>query len=337
VNFVAESYLFNSYSELINDEFKMKPISNFIDTYKTFYPYEPDIARKSFLNICNRGRFINHELFMIWFPDYFFVYKNTLDNIIENKEGFLPLSWKLYLGIMAASTIRNEFLLRNLEEEYLLNGGDEDWLIYGLDGAPEKLKKLEIINNILAHQPWKLKIQDIQEVCNFNSINCWNIEDLVQSVIVLTTFHRLATVLESLKFNIKKVEEKENIPNENDKLINMDDIGNNIEIKENYENEEGIKNKILNELEIMNNSDDLPTIKNKDSSDDIATVNTKMIFPHYLNEYGMEYSKYISKYCTLYLDFDSYSEKLFSHFVIIYYYIDEPFFTFLLVNINKLK
>ena len=198
-----------SYSDLFNLKNETKPLQNFSETYKTFYPYKPEIGEKCFTVIKNSARFRNHELFMLWFPENFFLYKNTLYTILENKEGFLPLTWKVYLGIMAAATIRSEFLLKSLEAEFILMGGDEDWLVFGLPAAPEKIRKLEILNNILAHQPWKLKMQDIKDVCNFNGVSAWNIEDLVQSIIVLTTFHRLATVLESMRISVRKIEEKD--------------------------------------------------------------------------------------------------------------------------------
>ena len=52
-------------------------------------------------------------------------------------------------------------MLRTLEEIFLSVGGDERWLIDGLNNVPEKLKKIGKINNILAHQPWKLTTNDI--------------------------------------------------------------------------------------------------------------------------------------------------------------------------------
>lgn len=300
---------------MINSEYSVKLSQNFEEKYKSFYPYDTETGKKFFETITNsNNRFNNHEFFMTWFPEYYFLYKQTLDTILENKEGFLPLSWKIFLGIMAASTIRNEFLLRNLQSEFLIVGGEEDWLIYGLSAVPEKLKKLEILNNILAHQPWKIEMQNINDIiCNINNktsinstnnANKWNIEDLVQSVIVLTTFQRLATVLECMKYTIKKTEEETIVKDANfDKKIDIE------------ENEEGVKNKILNELEIMNNSDDLPVIKFEKNTDESSTINVKCYSHNEINENGIDFSKYISKFCTVYLDFDIHSEEFFSLWV----------------------
>lgn len=111
--------------------------------------------------IKTRGRILLHETFFIWFADYFPLYKNTI-SILLNDDVLLPITWKYYLAIMAASTIRCEYLLKHLEAEFLFHGGDEEWLEFGLIKVPKKLKKLDRINNILAHQPWKLKQQDLQ-------------------------------------------------------------------------------------------------------------------------------------------------------------------------------
>lgn len=329
----------SSYEELLKMEYKIKPIDNFFNSYKTFYPFDTQSANKCFEKISSQGKFFYHEYLMLWFPDYYFLYKNSLETIMENKEGFLPLTWKLYLGIMAASTIRNEFLLRSLETEFLLNGGEEDWLIYGLSGAPEKLKKLEVLNNILAHQPWKLKSQNLKEICYLNMSFSWNIDELLQSVIIVTTFHRLATVLESLKITIKINEknEVENVDYNKDENISSlkDGVNYNKIIKEasNYEeknisenvdsetkilelkSEEGIKDKIINELEIMNKSNEQPRNKLRKNSDEIISNSSKNTNNDNIN-LNIDFSKYISKYCTVYLDFDSHSENYFSFLVI---------------------
>jgi hypothetical protein len=53
-----------------------------------------------------------------------------------------------------------------LKAIFLIKGGEESWLIDGVEGVDEKLGKLSKINNILAHQPWKLNRMDIEVKCN---------------------------------------------------------------------------------------------------------------------------------------------------------------------------
>lgn len=103
-------------------------------------------------------------------------------------------------------------------------GGDERWLIEGLNGVPEKIKKLGKINNILAHQPWKLLINDIIVFKIFtkeiyrgeNSNESWNFNEFVQAAVILVTFHRLAAIVEALDIGVR---------NENDLITVSENIG----------------------------------------------------------------------------------------------------------------
>ena len=45
--------------------------------------------------------------------------------------------------------------------EFLQTGGDPEWLL-GLHRAPEKLRKLNEINKLLAHRPWLITKEHIQ-------------------------------------------------------------------------------------------------------------------------------------------------------------------------------
>lgn len=45
--------------------------------------------------------------------------------------------------------------------EFLHTGGDPEWLL-GLHRAPEKLRKLNEINKLLAHRPWLITKEHIQ-------------------------------------------------------------------------------------------------------------------------------------------------------------------------------
>jgi len=65
--------------------------------------------------------------------------------------------------------MRCDYLIRVCEDAFLFYGGNVDWLIYGLSSIPEKLKRLGRINNILAHQPWKIKDNDLE--VKYNKLN----------------------------------------------------------------------------------------------------------------------------------------------------------------------
>jgi len=57
--------------------------------------------------------------------------------------------------------MRSDYLIRTIEDAFLFHGGDENWLLHGLSYVPNKIKKLARINNILAHQPWKIQGNDL--------------------------------------------------------------------------------------------------------------------------------------------------------------------------------
>ncbi len=63
--------------------------------------------------------------------------------------------------------MKSDYLIRVSEDAFLFFGGDESWLMYGLSRVPEKLRRLGKINNILAHQPWKIRENDLEVLVIF--------------------------------------------------------------------------------------------------------------------------------------------------------------------------
>ena len=212
---------------------------------------------------------------------------------------------------MAASTMKSVFLFRHLEAEFLANGGDENWLISGLEVIPEKLRKLEKINNILAHQPWKLKEQDLIEISTKTNPNFWQINELVQPVIILSHFHRLATIIESLKLNI--------INNDNNQEFEIFTVEEKLQDSKifKHSNEDEIKIRLINEIEIINNSEVISdhgnTTNKRKLSDDNNSSKLNSSFENIVTI--EDFNKHISNYCTVYLDFDSHAEDYKSYLV----------------------
>jgi hypothetical protein len=134
--------------------------SLFVD-YTSSYPFNKKNALKGFQAISSKGSMLLYEGFFLWFSEYYSLYSSTVRHFMGNNK-YLPITWKYYLAIMAVSAIRCQYLLQKLEIEFLEYGGDESWLSEGLAVVPEKIKKMAKINNLLAHQAWKIKIQDIK-------------------------------------------------------------------------------------------------------------------------------------------------------------------------------
>lgn len=148
---------------VIETELKIIGFSSNIICHKSMYN-SADITEDYILKLSKelrRAHFYEH--FFLWFEDYFKHYIKTMHTLM-NEDGFIPKSWRYYIALMAVSTMKSEYLFKILEEGFLESGGDESWLIYGLDVIPEKLSKLSRINNLLAHQPWKIITDDIK-VC----------------------------------------------------------------------------------------------------------------------------------------------------------------------------
>lgn len=211
-------------TEILKMNFEIKDKSSFFEEYISSYPFNKETSRE-ILSEMEKGyihKLKNHELFLFWFPNHFFKNQKIFEILLSPTKGFLPITWKYYLGIMASSTMKCEYLFKNLEEEFLLNGGDENWLIKGMEILPEKLQKIGKVNNILAHQPWKLNENDIEvfvknstintsKISNIsNSLNSgdsfsntiWNKNEIVEAVLILINFYRLASIMESIKLRI---------------------------------------------------------------------------------------------------------------------------------------
>ena len=172
----------------------IKQSSNII-SHKSIYNNKDnnidDILKK---NLERMRRFLYFEHFFIWFNDYLSYYEKTVNTIFK-KKSILPIQWKYYLAIMASSTMKNEYLTRLFEEEFLDNNGDPNWLIIGLNVVPNKLKKLASLNNIIAHQPWNINIEELKNVKSVLSIN-----EITEACIILIQFQKISLIEELIEF-----------------------------------------------------------------------------------------------------------------------------------------
>lgn len=291
---------------------ELKELGTLFSNYETSYPFTKEQAKEELLSM---NHIMAYENFFLWFSGYYSIYQNT-HTFLMNEDGIIPIPWRYYIAIMAVSTIHSHYLLTYFQQMFLYYGGDEEWLISGIEPpdsiVPEKLKKLLKFNNILAHQPWKLTSKDIQEILQGGK-NGWNRDEFVQAALILVNCQRLATICESLKIKINdntnnlkcvKTNNKIELDNQNMILPNL---------QNNNENEGG-KTKLYNNLTEMNleetelNLDKNP-ITRRYSGDDLK------IMTDYENVDVVIFNKYISNYCTRYLDFDSYIDTSMSNFV----------------------
>ena len=81
----------------------------------------------------------------------------TLSRAQKEKRDLSPV----HLPLQAAARHQCSYLVGSHMAEFLQTGGDPEWLL-GLHRAPEKLRKLNEINKLLAHRPWLITKEHIQ-------------------------------------------------------------------------------------------------------------------------------------------------------------------------------
>lgn len=126
---------------------------------------------------------------MGWHPTFLQCYVNTM-HVIMREDGPLPIPWRHYLAIMAASRYRCEYLICLEKFYFLSNGGDRDWL-KGTSSTPPKLQALLQLNALLAHQPWLITPEHIAALVSRKGPNSWSVSELVHAFVILSSFHSM--------------------------------------------------------------------------------------------------------------------------------------------------
>ena len=159
---------------------------------------EQDLEKDDNFNLSKNIMKIYEPYFLI-FPDYYQIFVDLLNKIIyEDNDSPFSLQYKVFFGIMASSTLYNEYLLDDFKRIFLLLGGEKSWIEQGLkcENIPEHIKGMSVINNILAHKPW------IMDWRHFSSFKTGLSAFFFQSAIILTTIQRLAFISSSLNLII---------------------------------------------------------------------------------------------------------------------------------------
>jgi sestrin len=173
----------------------LKRQSSYIINHQSIYNNSDDNIEDTLKeNLKRMRRFLYFEHYFIWYKNYMSIYEKTV-NFTFKKNSSLPIQWKYYLALMACSTMKNEYLTRLFEEEFLDNDGDINWLILGLNVVPNKLKQLANLNNIIAHQPWNIKIEELNKLKNI-----LNISELTEACLILMEFQKMSLLEELVEF-----------------------------------------------------------------------------------------------------------------------------------------
>uniref|UniRef100_A0A8C2XJX2 Sestrin 4 n=1 Tax=Cyclopterus lumpus TaxID=8103 RepID=A0A8C2XJX2_CYCLU len=123
-------------------------------------------------------------------PQYLESFLRT-QHYILHMDGPLPLPYRHYIAIMAAARHHCNYLVYLHSAQFLRVGGDPLWL-QGLEAAPPRLRLLDHINKVLAHQPWLTACSHIQTLLKSGE-QCWSLAELVQAVVILAHCHSLCS------------------------------------------------------------------------------------------------------------------------------------------------
>ncbi len=111
-------------------------------------------------------------------------------------DGPLPIPWRNYIAIMAAAQYQCPSIIGLQQDYFLMNGGEHTWL-NGIDYVPKKLSNLTTLNQLLAHRPWRIQKNHIQDLisCNVNQYSeAWSMTELVHAIIVMCTYHAMCSL-----------------------------------------------------------------------------------------------------------------------------------------------
>ncbi|KAK6539183.1 Sestrin-1 [Orbilia ellipsospora] len=142
----------------------------------------------------SHGRVTNMNKILSFYPDFAKANMATVDGLISRSGSALSRTWKLYIGILAAAEHKCQYYISLLSRYFLDYGGNKTWL-RGLEYAPRKLQRLAKLNTLLAHQPWRLVHQDVQELIKGTNSPAdepsdnWSTSEVVLAMCILSYYH----------------------------------------------------------------------------------------------------------------------------------------------------
>lgn len=149
---------------------------------------DQDILIESFLSL---GRVDHITTVMALHPAYLSCFLRTQHALFE-LDGPLPRHWRHYIAVMAAARHHCAYLVQQHSAGFLEAGGEESWL-GGLERAPAKLRGLQTLNKLLAHRPWLITQQHIQELVCPGAESRWSLAELIHAVVLMAHGHSLCS------------------------------------------------------------------------------------------------------------------------------------------------
>ncbi|XP_078124209.1 sestrin-2 isoform X3 [Sander vitreus] len=157
---------------------------------------DQDILIESFLSL---GRVDHITMVMALHPAYLSCFLRTQHALLE-MDGPLPRHWRHYIAVMAAARHQCSYQVQQHSAGFLEAGGEESWLS-GLEHAPTKLRSLQTLNKLLAHRPWLITQQHIQELVCPGAEPRWSFAELIHAVVLMAHAHSLCSFVWGCSLN----------------------------------------------------------------------------------------------------------------------------------------
>ncbi|XP_072404062.1 sestrin-2 isoform X2 [Chiloscyllium punctatum] len=150
-----------------------------------------DAERQIFIEaFVSTGRVDNVTMVMGMHSQYLESFWKTQYYLLQ-MDGPLPYHYRHYIAVMAAARHQCSYLVSLHINEFLQVGGNPDWL-NGLNFVPQKMRTLNEINKILAHRPWLITKEHIENLLKTGE-SSWSLAELIHAVVLLTHYHSLAS------------------------------------------------------------------------------------------------------------------------------------------------
>ena len=190
--------------EILTNYNRQRKLGEFFSNYVSPYKIKLDVYKSFYEDLLQKNnQFSVSDQLLFWYPEYIKRCNESMYLLMED-HNYIQIQWKYYIAIMAVSALKCEYLLRILEEKFLQTGGDINWLINGLKVVPEKLQVIAKLNNILAHQPWKISSFDFNNLfkCDPKSSQ-WNLDEIMIAFLIIIKFQKMAVIFNSTGIKIK--------------------------------------------------------------------------------------------------------------------------------------
>ncbi|XP_067867812.1 sestrin-2 isoform X2 [Heterodontus francisci] len=165
--------------------------SSFIPVKEILQKDLEDAERQLFIEaFISIGRVDNVTMVMGMHPQYLESFWKTQYYLLQ-MDGPLPYHYRHYIAVMAAARHQCSYLVSLHINEFLQVGGNSEWLS-GLNYVPQKMRNLNEINKILAHRPWLITKEHIENLLKTGE-NSWSLAELIHAVVLLAHYHSLAS------------------------------------------------------------------------------------------------------------------------------------------------